>query len=385
MEEQSGTLNVALSNMGDAFSKLVKAIGDAGLTKILTGIANAIKWLADKVTKSIPLFNLGFKAIVAEVIKFGNLFIAVLRGVGRAFSSFGDAISNRFEALGKDLANFIDNPLGGVTFENTRKALETGLLDTMGAAFDEAIKEAKDFNKAIDAEVGAAADKIVEANAKKAQGIADLFKKANTVNGTKGKSKTSEANKKLEKESKKTTDKIGNDFEKLGKKIEGDLVDALDATSDNFGNFKDLAKNALSEINQMMIKSALDGFGVTGKGGMIQGLFSGLGGLFGGGGGAAAGASGGGFGGIISGITSAFGGFFADGGTLKAGQFGVVGERGPELAFAGSRPLNISPNQSAPVTVNMNITSPDVQGFRQSQTQIAADMARAIEKGRRNL
>lgn len=385
MEEQSDTLNVALSNMGDAFSKLVKAIGDAGLTDILIGISNAIKWLADKITKSIPLFKLGFKAIVAEVIKFGNLFIAVFKGVGRAFTSFGASISKRFEALGKDLAAFIDDPLGGVTFEHTRAALETSLLDTMGNAFDEAIKEAKDFNAAIDAEVGAAADKIVEANAKKAQGIADLFKKSNSSNGTKGNSKTSQANKKLEKESKETTDKIGKDFEKLGKKVEGDLVDALDATSDNFGNFKDIAKNTLSEINQMMIKSALDGFGVTGKGGMIQGLFSGLGGFFGGGGGAASGASSGGFGGIISGITSAFGGFFADGGTLKAGQFGVVGERGPELAFAGSRPMQIAPNTGSPVTVNMNIQTPDAGSFRQSQTQIAADMARAIEKGRRNL
>src|SRR5690606_22094313 len=55
MKEQAGTLNVALSNMGDAFSKLVKAIGDAGLTDILMAVANAIKWLAEKITAAIPL------------------------------------------------------------------------------------------------------------------------------------------------------------------------------------------------------------------------------------------------------------------------------------------------------------------------------------------
>jgi len=38
-----------------------------------------------------------------------------------------------------------------------------------------------------------------------------------------------------------------------------------------------------------------------------------------------------------------------------------------------------------PVTVVMNITTPDTGGFRQSQGQIAADAARAIERARRNL
>lgn len=72
MKEQAGTLNVALSNMGDAFSKLVKAIGDAGLTDILIFIADKIKWLAQLITDSIEPFRLGFKAFIAEVIKFGN-------------------------------------------------------------------------------------------------------------------------------------------------------------------------------------------------------------------------------------------------------------------------------------------------------------------------
>ena len=38
-----------------------------------------------------------------------------------------------------------------------------------------------------------------------------------------------------------------------------------------------------------------------------------------------------------------------------------------------------------PVTVIMNITTPDAGGFRKSQGQIAAEAARAIERARRNL
>jgi len=376
MAEQADTLNVALSNMGDGFSKLVKAIGDAGLTAMLTGIANAVKWLAEQITASIEPLGLAFKALIAEVIKFGNLFIAVFDGVGRSFAAFGDTISARFEALGKDLAAFIEDPMGGVSFENTKKVLETGLLDAMGNAFDKALAEAREFNAAIDAEIGAAADKIVQANSSKAGALADLFKKPSA--GQQGQpSKTDDANNKLKNESKKTTDQVNKDFERLGESIEGRLVDSLDIVGGKFNGFGDLAKNILSDVNKMLLKSAMKDLGIGGEGGLLGGLMSSIGGFFGG--------SGGGFGSLISGIGSMFGGFFADGGTLKAGQFGVVGERGPELAFAGSRPLNISPNGSAPVTVNMNIQTPDVQGFRQSQSQISADMARAIERGRRNL
>lgn len=379
MEEQSKTLNVALSNMGDAFSKLVKAIGDAGLTDLLMSIANGIKWLAEQITASIEPFKLGFKAIVAEVIKFGRLFIAVFEGVGDAFNAFAEAISNRFEALGKDLAAFIENPLGGVSFENTRAALETGLLDAMGSAFDKALEEAKQFNSAIDDEIGAAADKIAKAQSAKTQSLGDLFKKPE---GKADMQTKSPANQKLEKESKDTTSQVQKDFENLGTSIESKLVDSLDMVGGKFTSFKDLAKGIFSDINQILLKQALQSFGVTGQGGMVNNLLGSLGGMFGGGMG-----GGSGIGSLISGAASLFGGFFADGGTLKAGKFGVVGENGPELAFAGNSPLNIMPNGAgaAPVTINMNVHTPDVRGFKQSQSQIAADMARSIERARRNL
>ncbi|HBS99404.1 MAG TPA: phage tail protein, partial [Citreicella sp.] len=38
----------------------------------------------------------------------------------------------------------------------------------------------------------------------------------------------------------------------------------------------------------------------------------------------------------------------------------------------------------APVTVVMHIQTPDVQGFRRSQSQIAAQMGRALGQGARN-
>ncbi len=432
MEEQADTLNVALSNMGDGFSKLVKAIGDAGLTAILTGIANGIKWLAEQITNSIEPFKLGFKAIIGEVVKFGRLFIAVFEGVGDAFNAFGDAISARFEALGKDLAAFVEDPLGGVSFENTRAALETGLLDAMGNAFDKALTEAKDFNAAIDAEIQDAALKIIEAREAKNASLDSLFEETATPENTEETNKqtekftklqqeaqrvidatrtplenynkemeklnkllkeghinqetfgraTEQAQEKLKKSSEKVGDVIEDEFDGLGKTMEGSIADALDGINGRFDSFGDFAKGFLSDLNRSLLQFALKDLGITGEGGIIGQIFGGIGGLFGGGSG-----GGGGFGSLLSGAASLFGGFFADGGKLKPGQFGVVGERGPELAFAGSSPLNIMPNGTgaAPITVNMNVQTPDAQSFRQSQGQLAADMARSIDRARRNL
>jgi hypothetical protein len=63
--------------------------------------------------------------------------------------------------------------------------------------------------------------------------------------------------------------------------------------------------------------------------------------LFGDGGG------GGGGGDMFASIASAFAGFFAKGGTIPTGQFGIVGEEGPEIAFAGPGGLGIMSNSDS--------------------------------------
>lgn len=48
-------------------------------------------------------------------------------------------------------------------------------------------------------------------------------------------------------------------------------------------------------------------------------------------------------GGLVDLLGSLWGGAHANGGTIPSGKIGLVGERGPELAFAGSSPLHIQP------------------------------------------
>ena len=66
-----------------------------------------------------------------------------------------------------------------------------------------------------------------------------------------------------------------------------------------------------------------------------------------------------------------------------------MGEAGPEAIMPLSRgpdgKLGIqAAGTGRPVTVVMNIQTPDVQGFQRSQSQIAAQAARALSRGQRN-
>ncbi|SFD53803.1 phage tail tape measure protein [Roseivivax sediminis] len=120
------------------------------------------------------------------------------------------------------------------------------------------------------------------------------------------------------------------------------------------------------------------------------------------------------FGGMIrQGVGSIFGDFapFAKGGAFTQGRVtpfanggivsqatafpmrggtGLMGEAGPEAIMPltrgsdGRLGVRAEGGGDQPVSVVMNITTPDVEGFRRSQTQIAAQMGRMLARGQRN-
>jgi phage-related minor tail protein len=88
---------------------------------------------------------------------------------------------------------------------------------------------------------------------------------------------------------------------------------------------------------------------------------------------------------------------FAHGGVVASpsvfpmrGGIGLMGEAGPEailpLARGADGRLGVQAGNggTGAVTVVMNISTPDVQGFQRSQSQIAAQAARALARGQRN-
>lgn len=87
---------------------------------------------------------------------------------------------------------------------------------------------------------------------------------------------------------------------------------------------------------------------------------------------------------------------FAKGGVVSMpttfpmrGGRGLMGEAGPEaimpLARGADGRLGVqSASGGRPIQVTVNVTTPDVRGFDRSQSQIAAQMARALARGERN-
>lgn len=86
---------------------------------------------------------------------------------------------------------------------------------------------------------------------------------------------------------------------------------------------------------------------------------------------------------------------FAKGGVVSnpttfpmRGGHGLMGEAGPEailpLARGPDGRLGVQGAGGRTVNVVMNIATPDVQGFQRSQTQLAAQVGRALSRGQRN-
>lgn len=87
---------------------------------------------------------------------------------------------------------------------------------------------------------------------------------------------------------------------------------------------------------------------------------------------------------------------FADGGVINGpttfpmrNGTGLMGEAGPEAIMPLTRgadgKLGVRAQGNAqPVTVVMNINTPDAQSFQRSQSQIAARMSQALNRGSRN-
>ncbi len=74
---------------------------------------------------------------------------------------------------------------------------------------------------------------------------------------------------------------------------------------------------------------------------------------------------------------------------MRGGTTGLMGEAGPEailpLARGADGRLGVAAQGGGrPVSVTFNIATPDVDGFRRSQTQIAAEMSRLVARGQRN-
>lgn len=185
-----------------------------------------------------------------------------------------------------------------------------------------------------------------------------------------------------------------------GKGLGSALTSALRSAEDAIASFvaggkidfKALADSILADITRIAVRSAVLGpltnaLG-AGGGGLLGGLFDGGGGLF-----AGIFHQGGVAGGpaqqrlvpalAFAGAPRVHGGGFAG---LRADEVPAILQRG-EMVLSRSQLAAIGAARETRPAVNvvMNISTPDAGSFRASQGQIAADLARAMERARRNL
>lgn len=147
--------------------------------------------------------------------------------------------------------------------------------------------------------------------------------------------------------------------------------------------FEDVLRSIGTSLSQTLLKSALKPLQSTISSWLGSGMNS-LAGLFSGG-------MGGGGSSPVS--------FFADGGVVAAPSYfamgrglGVMGERGAEAIM----PLSRGPDgklgvraaggsERRPVSVTVQVSTPDADSFRRSEAQVSAAIARAVARGNRAL
>lgn len=166
--------------------------------------------------------------------------------------------------------------------------------------------------------------------------------------------------------------KTFNDFGKSG----ADAFKRMDLALDRMGqtltdlifNTKDWKQSLLDLSKQLVQIFAIDPAMSGGKD-WLSGLLQGGAGAAGGG--AAGGA---GSGSMWASLGMMFAGGFATGGVIPRGQWGIVGENGPEPVFAGNSDMTVVPNSGmggGRVTQNFYVSTPDANSFRMSQRQLA--------------
>lgn len=172
-----------------------------------------------------------------------------------------------------------------------------------------------------------------------------------------------------------------NDLERIsasfGRRITGAFEDAVFSGQSLGETLHSLAL----DLSKLSLRAALQPLQAAASSGFAE-LFSGLTGFA--------------TGGVVGGSMPRA---FAEGGVVASpitfplgnGRTGVAGEAGPEailpLARGADGRLGVHAGGSGgnAITVHMNISTPDAESFRRSESQIAAMLTRTAGRGQRNL
>ena len=162
------------------------------------------------------------------------------------------------------------------------------------------------------------------------------------------------------------------DLDKLAENVGSRMVTAFASAALQGKNLSDVLKGLALSLARMALSAALRPLGT-----MLGGLTGGL---------------------LKNADGNAFSGGrvipFAEGGIVNSptlfalrGGTGLMGEAGPEAIMPLARGADgkLGVRGGGGVSVTVHIQTPDLEGFRRSQSQVSAAIARAVARGQRNL
>jgi phage-related minor tail protein len=165
----------------------------------------------------------------------------------------------------------------------------------------------------------------------------------------------------------------------VGRQFSSTLINAFEGIAVKGKSLGEVLRKLAIDLSQLVLKAAFKPL-EQGFEGLLSGLMKGGLGSLGGGGAAPA---------LVT--------PFADGGVIRSpiafplgrGGVGLAGERGAEailpLARGPDGRLGVAAGGGGGVNVTFNVSTPDPESFRRTETQLAAMLARAISLGQRNL
>ncbi len=171
-----------------------------------------------------------------------------------------------------------------------------------------------------------------------------------------------------------------NDAQGLGRKFSASLINAFEGIAIKGRSLGDVLKSLALSLSNMVLKAAMKP--------LEQGISNVLSSVLQGGFGFANGGA------FQQGMPVPF----ASGGVIQSpigfplanGRMGIAGERGAEAIMPLARGADgrlgvVASGGRSGISVTMNVTTPDADSFRRSESQMAAMLARAVAYGQRNL
>jgi hypothetical protein len=390
MARAADNLSTSLSNLGIAANNSLIAVGEGGLSDGLQYAAEAItRLLGDNTDLAESLGSFLGQAIITAtdaVVGFVEIMdqaSPILELVGTivsdiifpALQAFFNILVSLSEALLPIVESLIPAFQSGLEFvqtaiQGTIEFIER-MIERLGALWDTAREIAGGVGDSFRDMRDSASARASELSDNVTGFFGDMYDKVvgnsivpDMVQGVL--SQFGIMNQGMSQETAGAVGAVINNFSTVGS--------VLDSVSNSVGSAAGVMTSSLSGLFNINAQNSPLFSGLQQIGRAIQGVTGQAGGLTN---------ALGNIGGIIntaSNIGNLFAGFFADGGFIPRGQFGVVGERGPEIV---SGPAQVTPLGMAGVTYNINAV--DVNSFQNLLARDPSYLHALVQKGSRSI